>query len=108
MQSQLNFIQCTNAVDEGSQVYVYNNGPQEEDGSKGQVGKYMCNTLLLQKCACARLQVCYWVLKIEKGVVPKYNVALLNLLVLWHFVLAEVMSECYVVYWYGVCVCVCF
>ena len=66
------FKQFTNAVDEGSQVYVYNNGPQEEDGSKGQVGKYMCNTLLLQKCACAWLQVC-WVLKIEKGVVPKYN-----------------------------------
>ena len=49
------FIQFTNAVDEGSQVYVYNNGSQEEDGSKGQVGKYMCNTLLLQKCACAWL-----------------------------------------------------
>ena len=51
-------------VDEGSQVYMCSNGPQE-DGStcKGQVGKYMCNTLLLQKCACARLQVCYWVEK---------------------------------------------
>ena len=57
------FIQCTNAVDEGSQVYVYNNGPQEKDR---RVGKYMCNTILLQKCSCVWLQVCYWVLKVEK------------------------------------------